>query len=60
MIGAVAWVLSLLLAGYYFGQLPTIQRNFHYVIVMIIVISVLPIVFEWVRALEDPHRLKTT
>ena len=52
VVGAIAWVLSLLLAGYYFGQLPTIQRNFHLVIVAIIVISVLPIAFEWVRALR--------
>jgi membrane-associated protein len=48
--GAVGWVLSLLLAGYFFGQIPTIQRNFHIVIVAIIVISLLPIVFEFVRA----------
>ena len=47
--GAVGWVLSLLLAGYFFGQIPTIQRNFHIVIVAIIVISLLPIVFEFVR-----------
>jgi membrane-associated protein len=52
VIGALAWVLSLLFAGYYFGQLPAIQRNFHLVIVAIIVISVLPIAFEWVRALR--------
>ena len=50
VVGAVAWVLSLLMAGYFFGQIPTIQRNFHIVIVAIIVISVLPIVFEFVRA----------
>jgi membrane-associated protein len=46
------WVLSLLMAGYLFGQIPTIQRNFHLVIVAIIVISLLPIAFEWVRALR--------
>ena len=50
VVGAIAWVLSLLMAGYFFGQIPTIQRNFHIVIVAIIVISVLPIVFEFVRA----------
>jgi membrane-associated protein len=50
VVGAVAWVLSLVLAGYYFGQIPTIQRNFHYVVLAIIVISILPIVFEFVRA----------
>jgi membrane-associated protein len=50
IVGAVGWVLSLLLAGYFFGQIPTIQRNFHIVIVAIIVISLLPIAFEFVRA----------
>ncbi len=50
IVGAVGWVLSLLLAGYFFGQIPTIQRNFHIVIVAIIVISLLPIVFEFARA----------
>jgi membrane-associated protein len=48
--GAVTWVLAFLLAGYYFGQIPTIQRNFHVVIVAIIVISMFPIAFEFVRA----------
>ena len=48
--GAITWVLAFLLAGYYFGQIPTIQRNFHVVIVAIIVISMFPIAFEFVRA----------
>ena len=47
VVGAIAWVLSLLMAGYFFGQIPTIQRNFHIVIVAIIVISVLPMVIEF-------------
>jgi membrane-associated protein len=48
--GAFTWVLSFLLAGYWFGQLPAVKRNFHIVIVAIIVISVMPMVFEFVRA----------
>ena len=48
--GALAWVLSFLFAGYWFGQIPAIKRNFHIVIVAIIVISILPMVFEYVRA----------
>ena len=48
--GAIAWVVSFVLAGYWFGQIPTVKRNFHIVIVAIIVISVLPVVFEWLRA----------
>jgi membrane-associated protein len=48
--GALAWVLSFLFAGYWFGQLPAIKRNFHIVILAIIVISILPMVFEYLRA----------
>ena len=48
--GAASWVLAFLLAGYFFGQIPAIQSNFHIVIVAIIVISILPIVFEFLRA----------
>ena len=51
--GALSWVLSFLLAGYWFGQLPAVKRNFHVVIVAIIVISVMPMVFEWVRARRE-------
>jgi membrane-associated protein len=48
--GALAWVLSFLVAGYWFGQIPAVKRNFHIVIVAIIVISVLPMAFEYLRA----------
>jgi len=51
--GALTWVLSFLSAGYWFGQLPTVKRNFHVVIVAIIVISVMPMVFEWLRARRE-------
>jgi membrane-associated protein len=48
--GALTWVVSFLFAGYWFGQLPAVKRNFHVVILAIIVISVLPMVFEFLRA----------
>lgn len=48
--GAIFWVCSILTAGHYFGNLPLIKRNFHAVIVAIILISVLPIVIEWLRS----------
>ncbi len=52
--GAVVWVLSFLVAGYAFGQIPTVKRNFHIVIVAIVAISVMPIAFEWLRARRKP------
>jgi len=52
--GAFSWVLCFLLAGYWFGQLETVKRNFHIVILAIIVISVMPMVFEYLRARRAP------
>jgi membrane-associated protein len=48
--GGVAWVLSFLLGGWWFGGREVIQKNFKLVIVAIIVISVLPAVFEFFRS----------
>jgi len=43
VIGALAWVLSLTLAGYWFGNLPWIKQNLTLVIVGIIVVSLVPV-----------------
>ncbi len=48
--GGLAWITSFLLLGYWFGGLETVKGNFHLVIGAIIVISVLPGVFEYARA----------
>jgi membrane protein DedA with SNARE-associated domain len=47
--GAAVW-LSFLLAGYFFGQLPAVKRNFQFVILGIIVISLVPVVTEFLKA----------
>jgi len=52
-VGGAAWVLSFLLGGYFFGNVPVVQRNFHFVIVGIIVISCIPPVLEFLRARRD-------
>lgn len=47
--GAVLWVVSLTLAGYYFGNLPFVKRNLSLVILGIIILSILPGVIEYLR-----------
>ncbi len=49
IFGAILWVVSLVLAGYYFGNLPLVKQNLSIVIVGIIIISILPGVFEYLR-----------
>jgi membrane-associated protein len=53
--GAITWVVSLTLAGYFFGQIPIIKENFETVILAIIAISVMPMVVEWLRARRRPR-----
>ena len=49
LAGALAWVLSLLYAGYWFGNVPFVKQNLTWVIVGIVVLSVTPLAFEYVR-----------
>jgi membrane-associated protein len=44
--GAVAWVLVCVLAGFFFGELPFVKKNFELVVLGIIFVSVLPIAVE--------------
>jgi len=49
VVGAVLWVSLFTFGGYFFGNLPFVQDNFTIVILVIIFISVLPGVFEFLR-----------
>lgn len=49
MLGAVLWVFSLTLAGYWFGNLPVVKNNLAWVILGIIAVSLLPIGIAWLR-----------
>jgi membrane-associated protein len=60
IIGAIVWVVSLTLAGFFLGNIPIIKKNFEATIILIIVVSLLPIVFEWWKARkESAHAAKT-
>jgi len=48
--GALLWVVSLCLAGYWFGNLPLVKDNLGALILVIFAISVTPIAVEYLRA----------
>lgn len=47
VVGGVTWVFVFTLLGYFFGNIPFVKKNFELVIIVIILVSVLPMVFEW-------------
>jgi membrane-associated protein len=50
LAGALAWVTSLALAGYFFGNIPAVRQNLTAVIFGIVALSLVPIVVEAYRA----------
>jgi membrane-associated protein len=57
-VGGITWVALFTFAGYFFGNIPFVQKNFEFVIVAIILISVLPMVFEWWKARREAKQNK--
>ena len=46
VVGGLAWVLACTLAGYFFGNVPIVKKNFELVVVGIVLMSVLPVAWE--------------
>jgi membrane-associated protein len=62
VVGGLVWTSVFLFAGYFFGNIPVVRDNFGLVVIAIIVISVLPVVYELLQhrlrakpAAERPH-----
>jgi membrane-associated protein len=49
IVGAILWVTSISLLGYFFGNFPVVQKNFELVVFGIVGLSVLPIIFQFFR-----------
>jgi membrane-associated protein len=53
IIGGAAWVGSLAYAGYLFGNIPWVKDNLAWIVVAIVIVSLIPIVVQYVK---DRHR----
>lgn len=54
MAGALLWVPSLTLLGYFFGNLPVVKQNFELVILGIIAVSLMPMIWQFVKKSRTP------
>jgi membrane-associated protein len=59
VVGGLLWVGICTFAGYFFGNLPFVKKNFSLVILVIIVISVMPAVVEYLKHRAEAKRQQT-
>jgi membrane-associated protein len=60
LIGGATWVATFTLLGYFFGNIPFVQKNFELVIIAIILISLVPAVLEALRARKGMKKSQLT
>jgi len=49
VVGAAVWVASLVYAGYLFGNIPWVKENLTVIVLVIVGVSLLPVVVQWLR-----------
>jgi membrane-associated protein len=59
-IGGIAWVLIVTTAGYFLGNIPVIKEHFELACILIVLISLLPMVWEWIKARRAAHQAPTS
>ncbi len=54
--GALLWATLLVGAGFTFGEIPLVKRNFEAVVIAIVFVSVMPVAIAWWRGRTKPRR----
>jgi membrane-associated protein len=49
IIGSFTWITSILFAGYFFGGLIFVKKNFEYAVIIIVLLSLSPILIEYIK-----------
>ncbi len=58
VFGGIFWVLTFILAGYWFGSIPLIKNNFSMVIMALVIIPGIPALVEFIRIQINQRKTK--
>jgi membrane-associated protein len=58
VVGGILWVNIFVWLGYFFGTLPFVQKNFELAIIAIVLISVVPMIYEFLKAKWEARKAK--
>jgi len=53
VVGAIVWAVLFVGGGYFFGNLPFVQKNFTAVVLAIVAVSVVPVIIELINARKE-------
>lgn len=56
VIGGAAWVTAFTFLGYFFGNFPIVRENFTYVIFGIIILSIIPPIYEYIVTRKEAKK----
>ena len=48
-VGALLWAVGVTLLGYFLGNIPFVNDNIEIILILIVVLSVVPMIIEWLR-----------
>lgn len=55
VVGGILWVVLCTVAGYFFGNIEAVKKHFELVVIGIVLVSVLPLAWEWWASKRRPH-----
>ncbi|NTW50884.1 MAG: DedA family protein [Chlorobiales bacterium] len=58
VVGGLLWIFSMIGAGYFFGNIPVVKQNFSLVILAIVGISLLPLVWQFIKTKLSSEKAK--
>lgn len=58
-LGGILWVTSFFVGGFFFGKIPLVEKNFSFVIIGIVLVSVLPAVILFFKKNFSKTKIKT-
>ena len=56
VVGGILWVTICVFAGYFFGNLPFVKKNFSVVVIVIVLLSLMPAVVEYLKHRAEAKR----
>jgi membrane-associated protein len=54
VVGSILWVASMILAGYFLGEIPWVKKNFEKIVIGLVVITTAPVLFKMFFGKKKP------